>query len=289
MKRFLYIAGIVVVGLFALIGLAFTFIYIGMHFNLFNVRGANSERNAFFLSAVDSSVAQKVVERSVPCDDESVAVCEWNQTPQWDVVKQGLQKDSAVIARVALETGVPARLIATVVIPEQIRFFTAEREVFKRYFEPLKILGSLSQFSLGVSGIKQETALQIEQYANDPSSAFYPGESIAPLLTYPEGSVHDSALYERLTNEKDHYYSYLYTAIAIKETLSQWERASFPINTNAGAVATLFNIGFEKSFPHDAPITGGAPITVGGVTYSFGELGEKFYLSEELSDIFPRY
>ncbi len=53
-------------------------------------------------------------------------------------------------------------MIASVVVPEQTRFFTSNREVFKRYFEPLKILGSLSQFSLGVSGIKEDTAIQIE-------------------------------------------------------------------------------------------------------------------------------
>lgn len=287
MKSFLYKAGIVLVCLFALIGLVFTFVYIGMRVNLFNVRGANSDRNAFFLSGVDSSVAEKVTERSIPCDDETLASCNWDATPQWDVVREGLIKDATIINRVSLETGVPARLIATVVIPEQIRFFTAEREVFKRYFEPLKILGSLSQFSLGVSGIKQDTALQIEQYANDPTSPFYPGDSIAPLLAYPEGAVHDSALYERLTNEKDHYYSYLYTAVAIKEILAQWERASFPIETNAGTVATLFNIGFEKSVPNNAPVTGGAPITVGGKTYAFGELGEQFYNSDELRDVFP--
>lgn len=288
MKRFLIIAGIMIVGLFALAGAVFFFVYIGMQFGLFNVRGANSERNAFFLSAVNSTVAQKVAERSAPCDDESMTVCDWNQTPQWDVVREGLKKDAPIIARVSLETGVPARLIATVVIPEQIRFFTAEREVFKRYFEPLKILGSLSQFSLGVSGIKQDTALQIEQYANDAASPFYPGASIALLLAYPEGAVHDSILYERLTDEKNHYYSYLYTAVAIKEILAQWERASFPIGTNVGTVATLFNIGFEKSVPNNAPVTGGAPITVGGKTYVFGELGEQFYTSDELRDIFPQ-
>ncbi len=287
MHKYMKVAVYALLGGFALVGIVFTIVFVGMQFGFFNVRGANSDRNAFFLSGVDSSVAEKVAERSIPCDDETLTSCNWDATPQWEVVREGLIKDASIINRVSLETGVPARLIPTVVIPEQIRFFTAEREVFKRYFEPLKILGSLSQFSLGVSGIKQDTALQIEQYANDPSSPFYPGDAIAPLLAYPEGAVHDSALYERLTNEKDHYYSYLYTAVAIKEILAQWERASFPIGTNAGTVATLFNIGFEKSVPNNAPVTGGAPITVGGKTYTFGALGAEFYSSDELRDVFP--
>jgi hypothetical protein len=287
MKRPLTILGLALLGVFAFIGIVFTFIYIGMQFGLFNVRGTSTERNAFFLSAVAPSVAHRVESRSAPCDDTSATVCDWNKNPQWEVVKEGLRKDKDIIARVSLETGVSPRLIASVVIPEQIRFFTAEREVFKSYFEPLKILGSLSQFSLGVSGIKQETAVQIERHALDASSSFFPGSSIAPLLKYPEGVAHDQALFARLTDEKDHYYSYLYTAVAIKELMSQWERASFPLDQKPGIVITLFNIGFGKSHPHAAPELGGAPIQVGGKTYSFGVLGEQFYLSNELRDVFP--
>jgi len=287
MRRPLTIIGLALLGVFALIGLIFTCIYIGMQFGLFNVRGTSIERNSFFLSAVAPSVAQRVESRSAPCDDTSATVCAWNQTPQWEVVREGLRKDKDIIARVSLETGVSPRLIASVVIPEQIRFFTAEREVFKSYFEPLKILGSLSQFSLGVSGIKQETALLIEQHALDASSPFFPGSSLAPLLRYPEGVAHDQALFARLTDEKDHYYSYLYTAVAIKELMSQWERASFPLDQKPGIVITLFNIGFGKSKPHATPQTGGAPIQVGGEIYSFGALGESFYFSDELRDVFP--
>jgi hypothetical protein len=53
-------------------------------------------------------------------------------------------------------------------------------------------------------------------------------------------------------------------------------------------VETLFNLGFEKSVPNPAPKTAGAPIRVGGTTYTFGELGEQFYLSDEILAEFPR-
>ncbi len=288
MHKYVKIAGYILIGGFALVGFLFTVVFIGMQFGVFNVKGSIASRNALFLKNVDSSVAQKVAENQIPCDDITATTCDWNKTPQWEVVKQGLIKDQVLISRVAAETGVSTRSIASVVIPEQIRFFTAEREVFKRYFEPLKILGSLSQFSLGVSGIKQETAVQIEQYANDPTSPFYPGDGIAKLIAYPDGVAHDETLYKRLTNEKDHYYSYLYTAIFIKEIQSQWLRSGFNLSQNPGAIVTLFNIGFEKSHPNATPETAGAPITVGGTVYSFGGLGEKFYLSDELSAEFPR-
>jgi hypothetical protein len=50
---------------------------------------------------------------------------------------------------------------------------------------------------------------------------------------------------------------------------------------------TLFNIGFTNSVPKADPKPGGAPITVGGATYTFGQLGGDFYLSNELRDVLP--
>ena len=269
---------ITLVGIFAVIGVLFTAVFVAMQFGLLNVRGTIAERNQFF--------PQKQETPSCPPGDNNV--CDWNQTGEWETVKGGLQKDTETIQRVSKETGVSSRMIASVVIPEQIRFFTSEREVFKRYFEPLKILGSLSQFSLGVSGIKQETAMAIEQNAASSSSALYPGRGMSALIAYTPGLEHDTELYNRLTNPKDHYYSYLYTALYIKEIEKQWSNASFDITQNPGVVATLFNIGFQGSHPNGAPTVAGAPITVGGKTYAFGELGALFYNSDELTDIFPR-
>lgn len=273
-------ASIAVVLTLAVIGAAFVGVFLAMQFGLLNVRGSIAERNASF--GVASSTPK------VPCSDTAAKVCDWNKTPEWEVVKGGLTKDAAIINRVAAETGVDARMIATVVVPEQTRFFTSNREVFKRYFEPLKILGSLSQFSLGVSGIKEETADKIEQYANDPTSPFYPGDGMASLIAYPDGVDHDSELFNRLTDAKDHYYSLLYTALYIKEIQEQWRRAGFDISKNPGAVATLFNVGFQASNPNANPRAAGAAIGTGGHTYVYGELGALFYNSSELTDVFPK-
>lgn len=285
MHKKIKIALFALVIVFAGIGLLFTGVFVAMQFGLLNVRGSIMERNTFFTD--DASMPAAAL-ASDPCIDALRNSCAWNETPEWAVVAGGLTKDAAVIERVAGETGVDARLLAAVVIPEQIRFFTSEREVFKRYFEPLKILGSLSQFSLGVSGIKQETARKVETYANDPSSLFYPGPEAAKLLAYPENAGNlDTALYNRLTDEKDHYYSYLYTAVYLKEIMTQWSKAGFDITDDEDALITLFNIGFENSRPHATPRAGGALISVGGETYSFGQLGGAFYRSSELSSLFP--
>ncbi len=286
MKPFLKYSLFAIVGIFAVVGLLFSSIFVAMQFGWLNVKGSISARNQFFLGTSTTPGTKTEIPRQ-PCANDALTTCEWNQTPEWEVVKGGLTKDEAVIHRAAGEVGVQPRMVAAVVIPEQIRFFTSEREVFKRYFEPLKILGSLSQFSLGVSGIKQETANQIEQYANDSTSPFYPGAGLSDLIAYAPGANHDTELYKRLTNDKDHYYSYLYTALYIKEIEAQWAAAGFDIRTNPEAVVTLFNIGFQKSHPNPNPQAAGAPIAVGGQLYAFGVLGANFYHSDELNDFFP--
>jgi hypothetical protein len=285
MDKRLKVALLALLIVFAGIGLLFSGVFIALQFGLLNVRGSSTERNSFFTGTEAQPAAALAAQ---PCINTTTDSCAWNESPEWLVVAGGLEKDAALIARVSGETGVDARLIAAVVIPEQIRFFTSEREVFKRYFEPLKILGSLSQFSLGVSGIKQETARKVEAYANDPSSPFYPGPDAARLLAYSDATNQDAELYNRLTDDKNHYYSYLYTAIYLKEIMMQWERAGFDISNDADALVTLFNIGFENSNPNPNPKPGGASIMVGGRSYAFGQLGGDFYRSDELLGSFPR-
>lgn len=299
LKTFIFSTTII----FAIIGFLFTSVFIAMQFDLLNVKGTISERNKFFEKSNDinnniiankkdgkliSTQTSSSTKEDNSCTDEHAKICSWNETREWQVVSGGLIKDKDVIIRVAKETDVSPRLLAAIVVPEQTRFFTAEREVFKRYFEPLKILGSLTKFSLGISGIKQETALLIERYASDESTPFYPGSKYAKLIAYESADNHDDKLYARLTNAKDHYYSYLYTAVFIKEIESQWKYEGYDIRNNAGAITTLFNLGFEKSHPNPIPKLGGAQITTGGQNYTYGDLGDLFYNSSELIDVFPR-
>lgn len=284
--KFFKMLSVLIILVFSGIGLAFTIVYFGMQHGALNVSGSIVERNASF--GLVPTTTKQTIEETNGCREglDQSKPCEWNETAQWDVVKGGLQKDAQIINRVSAETGVPARMIAAAVVPEQIRFFSDNREVFKRYFEPLKILASLSKFSLGISGIKQETAVQIEEYANSTSSPFYPGDTIAPMLAYNEGDDQGHVLYNRLTNEKDHYYSYLYTAVYLKEIMAQWEQAGFDVTQRPDVLVTLFNLGFKASVPKADPKVAGSTITIGGQRYSFGYLGTLFYQSEELSDLF---
>lgn len=280
-KKYLILAGKILICIFALIGLAMTVVFFGMRVGAFNVRGSSIDRNSAFTSPKTAQV------KVVPCLNNST-ICNWDQTPEWDVVQNGLIKDKDIINRVSNETGVQARLIIATVAPEQLRFFTANRESFKKYFEPLKILGSLSKFSLGVSGVKQDTANAIENHLKNPNSPFYPGTDLSNLVAYGPQDDHDTVLYNRLTDAHNHYYSYLYTALFIKEVEAHWQRAGFSEQANAGTIITIFNTGFGNSKPNATPTLGGAPLVVGGKTYLFGELGNDIYTSDVLIDYFPK-
>lgn len=270
----------IIIYVFALIGFVFVAVFIGMQFGILNVRGSNTARNTSLN-----------IPKTLPIQDCATATnekCNWNETAEWKVLKTAFIKDKEMINQVSGEVGIsPLMLIATIA-PEQIRFFTSNRETFKRYFEPLKLLVSLSKFSLGVSGIKEDTAKQIELYANDPTSPFYPGEGVSSLITYPLDVNHGTELFNRLTDEHNHYYSYLYTAIFIKEVENQWVRAGFDISKKAEIVATLFNLGFSQSMPKANPIVSGSEITLAGNTYIYGELGALVYNSNEFDTIFSR-
>ncbi len=287
--KILKLLALLILILFALIGAGFTFVYVGMQHGVLNVKGTIIERNASF-GAVPTTT-QKIIDETNGCREgfSQTEPCEWYETAQWDVVQGGLKKDATVIARVSEETGVDARMIAASVVPEQIRFFSDNREVFKRYFEPLKLLASMSQFSLGVSGIKQATAAKIEENAQSTSSPFYTGERDALLLAYSaEETANSNALFDRLTNEKDHYYSYLYTALYLKQITTQWEKAGFDVHKRPDVLVTLFNLGFNASEPKADPQVAGSAIVVGGQRYSFGYLGTLFFESDELSTEFPK-
>jgi hypothetical protein len=294
MKFALKIIAGVIVGIFALIGAASTAVFVGMNYGALNVRGSIVERNAFFGrvptigTTTDSTTGEIIAGNGCREPLSQTTPCEWSETIQWDVVKGGLQKDVALINRVAAETGVSARMIAAAVVPEQTRFFADNREVFKRYFEPLKLLASLSQFSLGVSGIKQETARAIENHTNDPASPFYPGADFAALIAYSSTTTdRDHELFLRLTDEKNHYYSYLYTALYLKQIETQWKNAGYDIAKRPDVLVTLFNLGFQASLPKANPKVAGATITIGDQSYSFGYLGTLFYQSEELRTELP--
>lgn len=256
----------IVVYAFAIIGLIMVFGYVAMKLGWTRTKGVVDTQHDYFQDRIDES--------------------SWSKSEEWLILKEAIKKDSAIISKVAAETGIPPRMIVTPLVVEQLRLFYSEREVFKQVFAPLKILGNQSQFSWGVMGIKQETAIEIENNLKNPSSPFYLGKDFENVLDFKTDNP-DKERFERLTDEDDRYYSYLYGALMLAQVEKQWDYAGFSITNNAGIVSTLYNIGFINSKPKALPQIGGAEIEVGETTYSFGGLAQSFYNSDELIEEFP--
>ncbi|MCX8513627.1 MAG: hypothetical protein ORN26_01035 [Candidatus Pacebacteria bacterium] len=53
-------------------------------------------------------------------------------TNEASIVFAGLNKDRAIIDKISSDTGINRELLHSVVIAEQLRFFTSEREAFKK-------------------------------------------------------------------------------------------------------------------------------------------------------------
>lgn len=267
----------IVVYLFAVVGFLLVAGYLAVRFGFTNDPGIiDRQREAFLEAAGDTPAAAVVPSFTGP----------WQESEEWRVMEEAIRKDEEVIARAALDAGVPARLIVANLVAEQLRLFFTEREAFKKWFYPLKILGPQSQFSWGVMGMKEETAIAVERHLIDTTSPFYLGPEYEHLLAFSTDDP-KTERYLRMTDQYDHYYSYLYAGLYLKQLMAQWERAGFPIDSRPDILSTLYNIGFTRSIPKADPQVGGASLMIAGRQYSFGGLAADFYESALLADLFP--
>ena len=210
----------------------------------------------------------------------------WSAIDEWPILKAAVSKDAKLIDSVARLTGVNGRIISAVLIAEQIRLFDSRREAFKKWIAPLKMLTTESTFSWGVTGIKDFTAKSIEHNLVDKNSVFYPGNSYEHLLDFRTSNP-DEERFDRITNVKNHYYAYLYSALCIKQLDIQWKKAGYDLTDRPEIMATLYNVGFNCSVPKPDPQVGGSTIDIKGKKYTFGLLAYEYYYSGEMADLFP--
>ncbi len=220
---------------------------------------------------------------------DTVANCfTWMNVPEWQILKESIIKDKEMIDSAARICGVESRLIVCCLIGEQIRMFNSKREIFKSYIAPYKVLSVESQFSLGVTGIKDFTGALIEAYLKDKKSPFYIGPKFENILDYPEGTTDKTqARFDRFVDYKSHFYSYVYAGLFLHQVKVQWERAKYDISDRPEVLTTLFNVGFAASIPKADPKVGGSHIEIGEHRYTFGAVGFDFYYSGELAKEFP--
>lgn len=221
-----------------------------------------------------------------PAKSTSDNLIPWMNESSWPSLKAAIVKDKAAIEEAARLTGVEPRLIVGCLVGEQIRLFNSKREMYKKYLGPVKVLSVQSQFSFGVNGIKDFTAIQVERNLKDPSSVYYMGPEYEHILDFHTAQP-DSERYTRLTDYHNHLYSYIYTGCILHQTMLQWKRAGYDISNRPDILFTLFNLGFVASKPGPNPECGGSHITANGKVYTFGAIGYDFYYSGELTKDFP--
>jgi len=270
-QRFFYI----VVYAFAMFGILLTGLFFSVKFGLTNEKGIIDNQRSAFLSNQATLTNRK--------DQTPV----WADSDEWKILTEAVLKDREQIYKATAVAGIPSRLLVAQLVVEQMRLFFDNRELFKTVFAPLKVLGNQSQFSWGVMGIKQDTAREIEKNLKDTNSPFYLGTAHEHLLDFTTDNP-DQERFERIINDGDRYYSYLYASLYMKELLSQWKNSGFDISGKPEIASTLYNIGFQNSHPNANPRSGGSVIKIGEATYSFGSLASEFYNSQELIEHFPR-
>lgn len=238
-------------------------------------------------TSCESSFTNITNQEKLPKTDtaSSTNLYSWIDTEEWENIKKAITKDEAVIKSAAAAAKVDPRTIVSICIVEQFRLYFTQRELYEKIFKPLTILASANKMAWGVMSIKEKTAIEIERNLKDPTSVFYPGQEYTNLLDFASLDI-SSERYNRLSSEKDHYYSYLYSGLYIKEILNQWNTAGFNIDDRPEIIATLFNIGFKNSAPKENALVGGSTIDINNTKYTFGSLAYEFYYSGEMSDIF---
>ncbi len=221
---------------------------------------------------------------------------EWMNFMEWSYFKEAVAKDKKYIDSAAAACGVEPRMIVACLVGEQVRLFNSRRERFKNLVAPLKTLALETNMSFGVTGIKEQTARNIETYLKDPQSPFYCGSKYEHLLDYDStrnyNNAHNDTLslrIKRLVQYKDHYYSYLYAGIFIRQIATQWKKAGYSIDERPEILASIFNLGYRKSIPKKYPAVGGSNFMIRDKEYTFGGVAYDFYYSGELLDEFPYF
>ena len=274
----------IIVDIFAVIGFLLTAAFFAIKYGVTNTTGIIDNQREDFINAgkqnaTTSTIAKQNIQQS--------GNLYWITLPEWQTIKDAVVKDKILIYQTGATTGITPRLIVAQLVVEQLRLFYTERESYKKFFEPLKILGSQTKFSWGVMGIKEDTAVQIENHLKDSTSQFYLGKSFENLLDFKTSNITEER-FTRMTDQHAHYYSYLYAALFLKQIETQWRNAGIDISKRPEIMTTLYNIGFSHSVPKPNPQSGGVEIKIYDHVYSFGSLGVEFYNSNELIEEFPR-
>ena len=232
----------------------------------------------------------------ISSDLKTLSIYPWANCREWKEFSNAVKADKQAIDSVSRLTGVESRFIVMCLVGEQVRMFNSGREAFKKYVSPFNHLILPTNRGYGVTGILEHTALKIESNLFDTKSPFYAGDYFQNVVnltdSFPELvndtiAAHKHLTIQRLIKRGDHYYSYLYTAFFLRQFQAHWVKAGYTLENQPEILATLFNLGYQKSKPKKNPEVGGSNFKIGGIEYTFGGICYEFYYSGELQEFFP--
>lgn len=241
---------------------------------------------------------QKLKEIQSNEDDNALSIYPWANYKEWKDFCKYVKNDKKAIDSVSKITGVESRLLVMCLVGEQIRMFNSFREKFKSQVYKYNHIILTRNIGYGVTGILQNTALKIEANLFNKNSPFYAGDYYQkclnvtdsfPGLVAPDDTIeiHKNLTIQRLMKGGDHFYSYLYTAFFLRQFEAQWNKSGKSLAFRPEIIATLYNLGYQKSKPNNDPKVGGSEFKVGDYDYTFGGLCYEFYYSGELDNLFP--
>jgi len=180
--------------------------------------------------------------------------------------KEGLYKND--VAKVANLLWIESNIINSAILTEQCRWFFTYRGYVKDIVKSNKVLMVMSQFSYWIWGIKELTAVNIENFLSwsyqEVYNEYFSGVNSNPIRV------------EKLTS--DTFMQILYTWWLIKSIIERRGKEGFDISKDYGVILTLYNFwNSKKKIPHANPQMGWAIININGKEYTFGALGMVFY------------
>ena len=119
--------------IFAVIGLVLVGGYFAVKWGLTNDPGIDRQDD-FFQKSQSGSNAEVEGRNNL-----------WSKGEEWVVFKKAVKKDKSAIEKAAAESQVPPRIIVSILGVEQLRLYHTNREIFKQFFAPLKLLGKIGR------------------------------------------------------------------------------------------------------------------------------------------------
>lgn len=190
----------------------------------------------------------------------------------WDkLAVDSVDTYTSTIDTVSAEFWIDPYLIKAAIMTEQLRWLTTYRGIFKQILASNKYIMVMSQFSYGIWGIKEATALEVEERFSQNDSRLYDTFFAYDSTEYSSSTQRKA----RLTDTSNYYYQIAYIAGALSMYQHQWQQAGYDISRNSWILLTLYNVWYKEPNPH--PSIWWATLTIGGEKYSFGSLSLMLY------------